>query len=248
MAPETGERRSRRAVLGATAGGLAALVAHGLGRPARVAAGGGNLVLGSATNTASSPTKLAASGGSYGFQTEHSVPAGFALWGASTGGAGTGVLGQGPTDGSGGAGVRGEGGPTGVYGLANDLAGNGVEGHADLGVSAYGVYGKSGPGFGVVGETTSGTGVAAVGGTGVALRVSGRARFDRSRRATVLATKSSIAVTIPGVTTNSWVVATMQKHVAGVYVTAAVPSADKVTIYLNQAVTAATPVGFFVIN
>jgi hypothetical protein len=246
MATEIGDKRSRRAILGATVGGLAALVAHGLARPERVAATDPNdLALGSTANTASTPTKLTASGSGYGFATEASAESVFAVWGAATGSLGTGLLGSAP---GGGTGARGEGGAVGVFGLATGSSGNGVEGQADVGPAAYGVYGHSDPGYGVVGHSGSGIGVAATAGSGVALHVFGKARFDRSGRATVGATKSSIAVTVPGVTIHSWAVATLQQHVAGVYVTAAVPSANKVTIYLNKAVTAATKVGFFVIN
>jgi hypothetical protein len=44
------------------------------------------------------------------------------------------------------------------------------------------------------------------------------------------------------------VIATVQKNVAGVFVRAAVPSADKVTIHLNKVVDENVPVGFMVID
>jgi len=59
----------------------------------------------------------------------------------------------------GGYGVSGSGG-TGVYGISPTTDGNGVIGQADTGASAYGVWGKSLTGYGVVGTTNASSGLA----------------------------------------------------------------------------------------
>jgi hypothetical protein len=53
---------------------------------------------------------------------------------------------------------------------------------------------------------------------------------------------------MPGVTASSYIIATLQTRRAGVYVHAVVPAAGSFTIYLNKTVTAATVVGYLVIN
>jgi hypothetical protein len=51
-----------------------------------------------------------------------------------------------------------------------------------------------------------------------------------------------------GVTTSSYILATLQTRRAGVYVHAVVPAAGYFTIYLNKNVSAATYIGYLVIN
>ena len=51
-----------------------------------------------------------------------------------------------------------------------------------------------------------------------------------------------------GVTSASYVIATVQTNKAGVYVRAVVPAGGKFTIYLSKAPTAAIVVGYLVVN
>jgi len=162
---------------------------------------------------------------------------------------------------------------TGVYGFAN-VSGNSVgvwgdtpDGYGLYGTGYFGVYGIGQ--VAVVGDTgASGTGVYGFAGLGdpsaptagvaveatagsiaeLALKVNGRVRFSRSGRARVLAGRSSRKVTMAGVTTSSYVIATLQTHRAGVFVSAVVPAAGYFTIYLNRTVSALTYIGYLVIN
>lgn len=145
-----------------------------------------------------------------------------------------GVLGVGPL------GIQGSG-YLGVYGSGRQ----GVLGDAtpdDTGV--FGWVGAAAPpvpeaGVAVHAESEAGF---------VALNVVGKARFSRSGRTSIAAGKASTVVTMSGVTTSSYVIATLQTNRTGVYVRAVVPAAGKFTIYLNKAVGSATDVGFLVIN
>ena len=101
---------------------------------------------------------------------------------------------------------------------------------------------------GVHGQTTIGTGVRATATTGTALQVAGRARFSRSGRATIAAGHKSVTITMAGVTTSSYVIATPQVNRAGVYVQSVVPGTGRLTIYLNKTTTVSTVIGYLVIN
>jgi hypothetical protein len=124
-------------------------------------------------------------------------------------------------------------GPSGTVGLA-------------LGVSAAGgstaVAASSGSGVG--GQFSSST--------GNALAVAGKARFSRSGRATVLAGRSYVDITVAGgLTSHSMVHATLQTYRGGVAVAAVrinYPSPGKARIYLTKVAssTASTYVGWFV--
>ena len=122
MAIETAAPRSRRALLAASLGGLAALGVEALGRPAPARAGtDGDVVLG-APNTATSITKIA------NYTTSNTV-----FWGASS--TGTGVYGTSSST----SGVRGESNSGfGVYGVS--ASSYGVLGDSS---SSYGVCGGS---------------------------------------------------------------------------------------------------------
>jgi hypothetical protein len=137
----------------------------------------------------------------------------------------------------------------------------GVQGSGYLGVYGWGrqaVVGDATPDatglFGWVGaeappEPPAGVAVHAESEAGfVALNVVGKARFSRSGRTSIAAGKKSTTVTMSGVTTSSYVIATLQTNRTGVFVRAVVPAAGKFTIYLNKAASGATDVGFLVIN
>jgi hypothetical protein len=165
-------------------------------------------------------------------------------------------------------------GQSGTTGLANTL--DGVCGVTDNG-SAAGVRGwHFSGGIGVTGTTTStgsggsaavdgtnngtGPGVRGAGGIGVlaqatgsgatALSVHGPAVFSRSGVVTVAAGHSSATKAGVALTAASLILATLQQHTTGVYVTAAVPdvAGSSFTVYLSQTVTAATKVAWFIVN
>jgi hypothetical protein len=181
---------------------------------------------------------------------------------------GTGVVGTS----TGAAGVYGQSGATDGFAITRD----GVRGFTDSakaagvrGQNASGGHGVSGGtsstgggGSAAVDGTNSGTGpgVRGAGGIGVlaqatgsgatALSVQGPAVFSRSGVLTVAAGKSSANVTGVALTSASLVLATLQQHITGVYVQAAVPNVtgSSFTVYLSKAVTAATKVAWFIIN
>lgn len=145
-----------------------------------------------------------------------------------------GLLGVGPI------GVQGSG-YYGVYGAGRQ----GVVGDAmpeDTGV--FGWVGAAAPP-----EAAPGVAVHAQAEPGyTALNVVGVTRFSRSGRTSIASNKASRVVIMPGVTTASYVIATLQANRSGVYVRAVVPASGQFTIYLNKAVANATDVGFLVIN
>jgi hypothetical protein len=177
----------------------------------------------------------------------YSLPTG--VFGEAAGHSPTGVWGEGGTVASGSStGVYGEG-DTGVWGFG----GWGVFGASDAtGTGVYGFSGATVPSApahtGVFGYTDSGTGVYAQAATGTALYVNGKVRFSRSNVTYVAAGHSSRKVTLAGVTTSSWVIATPKTNRAGVFVQAVVPGAGYFTIYLNKTVAGTTYVGYLVIN
>jgi hypothetical protein len=105
-------------------------------------------------------------------------------------------------------------------------------------------------GIGVTGSTDSGVGVqaSASGASGTALSVSGKVKLSRSGRKSIGSTATSVKVTLAGVTTSSYVVATLQTSVSGCYVRAAVPSSGYFTVYLSKAPGKTVYVGYLVIN
>ena len=179
--------------------------------------------------------------------TELAIPTG--TYGEAAGADPTGVWGQGGTASTGSStGVYGEG-DTGVWGYG----GWGVFGASDAtGTGVYGVAGPVVPGApantGVFGYSDGGTGVYAKAATGTALYVSGKAKFSRSGRSTIKAGKSSLVVSLAGVTTSSLVFAVLYSSRSGRYVRAVTPTTGKFTIYLNTSVTSSTYVSWFVVN
>ena len=134
---------------------------------------------------------------------------------------GTGVWGDSPDAGvygSGGYGVQGYGG-VGVQGYANSaFAGN-------IGVWAYA-------------PTVS----------QVALRVTGKASFSRSGRRAVSSGRSSIAISMLGVTSASKVFAVFASSETGRWVRAVVSATGKFTVYFNASLTSSAVVAYFVLD
>ena len=160
MAIDTTGPRTRRALLGAGLGAVAASVVASLGHPEQAAAAS-SVVLG-ATNDATTPTVI---------RDNANDSAAVAISGRVTHVTGStasaGVKGQ--DDGTNGTGVAGyaTNGTTarGVYGQST--AGRGVEGASSTGI---GIYGHSPSGKGVQGNSTSGVGVLGVSASGYGLQ------------------------------------------------------------------------------
>jgi hypothetical protein len=161
---------------------------------------------------------------------------------------------------------------SGVYGWANasesssGVFGESADGSGVFGWGQWGVWGVGWPG--VLGESQNGTGVHGHGGAsgtpiqpartgvfatagtdGVALEVRGKTKFSRSSKSKYFsARRSSLKVTLAGVTTSSYVFATLQQKRSGIYVQSVVCSSGYFTIYLNKAVSSKTYVAYLVIN
>lgn len=253
MADESGAPRSRRALLAAAAGGAAALAATAALPLTAIAADPNDVVAGAdnATTTTTSITDgtsdsvafaASALGTGYGVQATSAAGAGLFAWSVSTNGsivpadlAFTGAYGWAPTT----ADPNAIG--TGVWGDSEDI---GVLGTGDIG--AYGVGN-----IGVWGESVSAeAGVVALGSSAssLALDVRGKVKFSRSGRATIARNKSTVKVTLSGVTTSSRVFAVLYSNRAGRYVRAAVPTSGSFKIYLNAKATSTTYVSWFVLN
>jgi len=129
----------------------------------------------------------------------------------------------------------------------------GVYGYAAQDSASRGVIGESPAGIGVLGQTSSsGVGVRAYCGnnTGVGLRVTGKAAFDRSGKLTITAGHSSLTKTGIGLTSASFILATLQTNVAGLFVQAVVthPSSSSFTVYLNKAPAINVAVAWMAVN
>ena len=272
MSADPSAPRSRRSVLAAALGGLGAVVASRLASPGAASAAPGDAVVVDAAKTGAGTTSIdstitggpafAASGvgeglrgtspggagvvGAAGNLTTLAAPAEVGVYGHADGSATAyGVAGESEN----GIGVRGAG-PYGVFGdgYFGVYAYGQVAVTGDAGSAQTGVYGFTGDddaplppaGVGVVAraETTAQT----------ALQVYGKAKFSRSGRTYVATNASSRKITMTGVTTASYIIATLQTRRTGVYVHAVVPAAGSFTIYLNKAVSSTTYVGYLVIN
>jgi hypothetical protein len=158
-----------------------------------------------------------------------------------------------------------------VRGTNDGTGANGIGVHGSHAGDGWGVYGTSRGGIGVFGNVPAGTGVEGSGSTGVfgvagtqqgvgvlaqnngggpALKVEGVAAFSRSGVATVPAGKSQVSQSLP-LTSASFVLATIQGNVTGLYVrgvTIATGASGSFTIHLSKAVTSNTHVAWLVVN
>jgi hypothetical protein len=159
------------------------------------------------------------------------------VWGAS--GQGFGVFGSGEV---GAAGV----GFIGVQGIPGGAGSTGVLAWAGTGEA--GIYGYAGTAAPPPPIQNVGVQARAGSTSQVALNVNGRVQFSRSGRATIGAGQKSKVVTMAGVTTNSYIIATPQTNRSGIFVQSVVPAAGKFTINLNKTVPGTTLVGYLVIN
>ena len=169
------------------------------------------------------------------------------VWGDST--KGTGVIGT-SSDGDG---VYGEGlfgldgyGAIGVYGETGAPGGAGMHAVADNTATALYAF----AGSGTVGAPPPNTAIYAAAGdpTATALQVNGKVKLSRSGRKPIGKTATSLKVVMAGVTTSSYVVATLQTSVTSCYVRAVVPASGSFTIYLSKAPGKTVYVGYIVVN
>lgn len=129
----------------------------------------------------------------------------------------------------------------------------GVHGECSLDGAAIGVLGRTTVGTGVHGRSSIGTGVHAEATTvsGTALKVTGKAVFSRSGKATVLPGATTVVVSNVTLTSASIVIATIQgSGASGLYVrNVSVSVANKsFTIRLSKAPAVNTRVGWFLVN
>ena len=244
--------RSRRTVIGAALGAVAASVAQAIGRPDPILAGSdGDVVLGT-ENRSTAQTSILNDDAA-------SAATAFLGWtyGTGVGVAARSLLGPGlraESSSATGPGMIGasRAHQTGVIGAS--LGPSSVE---PTSVAPVGLFGYAEDGDGVRGITTTAAGVggrfvAPIGGTG--LLVTGRARFDRSGLANVPKRRQYVDVTVPGgLVSTSLVIATLQTYRPGVAVSSVrknYPSAGKARIYLTKVASssAATSVGWIAIG
>jgi hypothetical protein len=178
MTVDTTIRQSRRALLAASIGGAAALVAQAIGRPLTVRAANGDVVTVGGGFTGTQPTAITSSTGD-AIQAINTATAASGLFGLATAGSGTtyGIFGR--SNSTAGVGVAGvdystTGATKGVYGQSDSASGIGVHGKATSGVgvrgdstSSIGVYGVSSSSSGIQGKSTTGAGVQGTGVVGV---------------------------------------------------------------------------------
>ena len=246
---------SRRALLAAALAAGAATVATALGAPAAAHAAYGDYVRIGYTVAGTSTTTIDATG----------TPGTNAFVGAAAGG-GTGLMGT-SVDGDGvlGSSESGVGvyatGAYGVYAIASagygvyatSSSGTAIVGeHTGIGFGVTGISNAAAGGVGVYGSASLGTGVMADSTSGTALFVNGKAKFSRSGRVLVAKGKTYVDVTVTGgVTSTSLCFANLATYRSGYWVSAvrpAYPSAAKIRIYLNKALTTATYVSWVVLG
>lgn len=151
-------------------------------------------------------------------------------------------------------------GDWGVYGFGVNNGSVSIVGDADA--TSTGVYGFAGDeelpapaaGTGVVGRAgagaTYGMVASAAASNQYAIYVAGRLRLNSRSggRASFTSTATSKKVLVPGITTSSLIVATLQTSISGCYVRAVVPAAGSFTIYLSKAPGKTAVVGYIVAN
>jgi len=176
MALDTTTPRSRRTMLAAALGGLGALVANALGRPATAqAAAGDTLKIGQSNDSGSSQTVLTSSAGGASFTLKDTAVGGTGIFGWSSGatGAGRGLYGR--ADSPTGYGVQAKNnGATGTGAALQALGGNntGIDASTASSGGRRAIKATAASSGAVAieadGEATSGIGVLAYGANGVA--------------------------------------------------------------------------------
>lgn len=261
---ESRNSTSRRAILAGGVGAVFALVADAIGRPRAAAATDGEAMFVGGNYTATTATRLNASGTTTAFFGYSAMGTG--LYGQSD--QGVGVFGYTP---GGGVPIEGKGygdapgviggsttmpapsprpTKTGVFGWAfQDSSARGVHGQS---TSGRGVYGQATNGRGLYGYATSGSAIYGTATTGLALQTSGRIRFEKSAGvATIGAGKSTLTIK-PGIplTTSSAIVATLNGNAgtASVRRVSVDITADTFTVVLTASATSAARIAWFIVS
>jgi hypothetical protein len=191
------------------------------------------------TTEGTPPSANTAFTGVYGFSEDPDNFSAAGVWGDTA--TGTGVVGTGYYGvwGTGAVGTMGDVDhlSTGAYGFAGDDA-------APTPTPGAGVVARAGVG------ATYGIVAAAPGTTQFAAYVAGRLKVNTRAggRTSIASTATSKKITLAGVTTSSFVVATLQTSVSGCYVRAVVPAAGSFTIYLSKAPGKTVAVGYVIVN
>jgi len=173
--------------------------------------------------------------------------AGVAGFAQSTAGESAGVLGQASSPE--GFGVLGD--TLAIETTARALVAHAPAGTGVLGWAGTGAHPAGRPGTGVYGYSAAGTGGQFTSSTGNALRVSGKARFNRAGKVSVPRNRNYVDVTVPGgLASNTIVNATIQMYRSGVAVAGVrhnYPTAGRIRIYLTKvpSTTSSTPVAWF---
>jgi hypothetical protein len=222
----TQDVRTRRALLGGALAAAAAATVGSFVRPQAASADTGAMQYGVSQSAGSATTNL-----------------------YSTGGPGIPTLA-----------IGNDGGGTAIYAEATIAGGVGLYGWSTDGPGIIGIAGAGDvapPGrTGVFGFSPDGTGVSAMSDSGTALRVTGKARFNRSGRANVAKGKSYVDVDLNakgGLAGTPLAVATINTRRAGVHVETVrvnYPTAGKLRIYLNKVAssTSSTSVSWVVLS
>ncbi|HUC58215.1 MAG TPA: hypothetical protein VMA95_12495 [Streptosporangiaceae bacterium] len=146
----------------------------------------------------------------------------------------------------------------GVYGQSNN--GHGVYGYSYTGSGVVGqgnVKGQSGVagfdvskggGNGVYGHSDHGVAVWCQNSDGIALHVAGKATFKNAGVVHVASGSKTVTVKVPGMTSSSIVLATIQKAQGTVSIAAAEAGSGEFTVTLTGKATSSLPVGWFVIG
>lgn len=260
MTIDSSAPRSRRALLAAAAGSVAA-VAASAALPLGVAAAP-TAMMTEFTNTASDVTELWGNGnGSNTFVARAgAMNAGHGLLGTSVAASGVAGWSVNPPISYWPEFVPSVTKWTGVFGTAPastdaDYQGSGVWGDSpEIGVFGSGTWGCAGYGaIGVEGDANDNPGSVGVWAYAPstaqsALKVTGKVSFSRSGRTNIASGQSQLLINLAGVATNSRVFAVLASNRSGRYVRAVVPAAGKFTIYLNTTVTSTTVVTWFVLD
>jgi hypothetical protein len=260
MASDPNALRSRRAILAAAAGSAAAVVASAA-LPIGAAAAATNMQTETA-NTSTADTSLTDSGTDSNAFVANSTGtgAGYGLLGTAAGASGVVGWSVSPPTSYWATFVPSVTKWTGVFGSAPgatdpNFVGTGVWGDSpDVGVYGSGTWGVQGFGaVGVEGDANSNPGsigvlATAPGTAQTALRVAGKVSFSRSGRKSMSSGKSTLTISLAGVTTGSKVFAVLATSESGRYVRAVVPASGSFKVYLNTTLTSSAVVAWFVLD
>jgi hypothetical protein len=259
MSSDAATPRSRRALLATAAGAAGALAVSAIAPLSVAAADPNDVVMGtdnpttattSITDSTADSTAFAAhatgGGVGYGIEATSTAAGGLVGWSIEPPDSSwykpeftayTGVFGSAPSN------------PdpdilsTAVWGDSPDIGVFGSGGNGVVGYGGIGVEGDANDLAGSIGvwawaPTTS----------QVALKVTGKVSLSRSGRTSMASNKSSLTVSLTGVTSSSKVFAVLASSESGRYVRAVVASSGKFTIYLNTKLTSSATVNWFVLD